>query len=226
MKTIIASLIILISSIQLINSQLISNIGVKAGITFSNQEFKRQSGDDFWQWETIPGYNGSLFTEFLNSKNYNTIFEAGYEQRGYGMEIIETNEFGNELDRFIVKDVTHYVTFGLLGKFKIASKPVSAYFTAGPKLDIYIGYTEVIPKGKQWIEAPNPILEDFKKVNYSLTFGTGIELSFVKKFRPFVEFNYSPPITKSFENSAFYVREHYFNIKAGIYIFDFGKRKK
>ena len=226
MKTTIAAIIILSASFQLSYSQFISNVGVKAGVTFSNQEFKRQSGDDFWQWETIHGYNGNIFTEVLSSKNYTTVFEAGYEQRGYGAEIIETNEFGEELDRFVIKEITHYATFGLLAKLKIQSKSLSAYFSAGPKLDVYLGYTESVPSGKKWIEAPNPFLEDFKKINYSLTFGTGIELSFVKRFRPFVEFNYSPPISKSFENSAFYVREHYFNIKAGIYIFDFGKRKK
>jgi hypothetical protein len=224
MKITIAAIILAVS-IQLSNSQLISNIGVKGGVTFSNQDYKYHNGDNFFDFKTIPGCNGSLFAEFLSTKNYCTVFEAGYEQRGLGMEIVKTDEFGNELGRYTIRDVTHYATFGLLGKFKVSSKPVSAYFTAGPRMDLYLGYTEHVPSGEVELNAPNTILENFEKVNYSFTFGTGIELTSVRRFRPFVEFNYSPAVARSYENSSIYVKEHYFNIKAGIYIFDFGKKK-
>jgi len=221
MKTFIASIIILTSSISY--SQFISNIGIKGGITFSNQKFMFHNGDDYIDFKTIHGYNGSIFIEFLSSKNYNSIFETGYEQRGYGMEIVKTDEFGNETGRFTVREATPYVSFGILGKFKVTSKPVSAYFTAGPRMDFYLGYTEHIPSGEIWPEAAVSILDDYKKVNYSLTFGTGIELSSVKRYRPFIEFNYSPALAKAYENGYIYVKEHYFNIKAGIYLFDFEK---
>lgn len=225
MKSLITSALIFLSLTQFSYSQFISNIGVKAGVTFSQQDHRDSSGYMWFENDASWGLNGSLFMEFLSSKHFNMVFEPGYEQRGYAFEVINTDEFGNEIGRYNVRNITHYITTGLLGKLKFPGKNISSYFTAGPRLDVYLGYN-ISAKDTLWSSFPNSTLENFKKVNYGITIGTGIELTFIKRFRPFIEANYSPRIAESYNHRGFNVKEHYFNIKAGIYIFDFGKSKK
>ena len=224
MKTLIATSLILLSFTQFSYSQLINNIGIKGGVTFSNADFKYTSGFDPSFVKPNWGFNGSVFAEFLNSKYFNLVLEPGYEQRGFSFEIIKTDEFGNETGRFNVYNNTHYIPVSVLGKFKFSSSPVSAYFTAGPRLDFYLGYNISYPDGELWNDEEE-LLENYEKVNFGFTLGAGLELSSIKKFRPFIEANYSPALNKSYETQNLAVKDHYFNIKAGIYIFDFGKKK-
>lgn len=225
MKTLIAACIIILSSFQINYSQFISNIGVKAGATFSNQDFRDSSGYMFWENDNNIGFNGSVFMEFLSTKNFNMVLDAGFERRGYAFEVVRTDEFGNEIGRYNVHNNTHYASIALLGKIKFPGNKISSYYIAGPRFDAYLGYN-IASEDDSWNAVENDALEDFKKYNYGITIGAGLELSFVKRFRPFIEANYSPKIAESYNHRGFNIKEHYFNIKAGIYIFDFGKKKK
>ena len=90
---------ILLVYTQLTSAQLLTGFGIKGGMTFSNQKHDFSNGLDF-ENNFIHGFSGSIFGEFLNYNNFNLILETGYEQRGYGMPLIRTDEFGNVIGKF------------------------------------------------------------------------------------------------------------------------------
>src|SRR5512141_2207394 len=115
MKTLIIAAI-LITSIQFSYSQFISNIGVKAGVTFSQQDHRDSMGFSYIDYNSNFGFNVEIFTEFLSSKHFNLVFNGGYEQRGNSMDMIHTDEFGNILGINTLHFQTSYISLGLLGK--------------------------------------------------------------------------------------------------------------
>lgn len=200
-------------------SQCITGLGVKGGATFSNLDFNYKPNDFDLGNKYHTGFNGSAFVELSGNKALGFVFDAGYEQRGYRFEIIRTDEFGNTIGTYDVIDKTHYLKTGFSGKFKYKTKSVTPYIILGPAIDFYLGYSETysgesgLPEGTEF---ENPVLEQFKKVNYSVSFGTGLEFEKLLPFKTLVEFNFSPSINTSYNGPGLSVKEHYFNVKLGI----------
>ena len=203
------------------SSQFLTGFGVKGGLTFSNQRqdfrFNIKIDNSF-----IPGFNGSVFGEFLDNKTFNLFAEAGYDRRGYILNVIRTDEFGNKIGEYEVKNSTNYIFTSLGTKLKFPSKYVAPYILLAPRLDFYLGYNVTSSEYSEfWTE--NTLLEEFKKVMFDFSFGAGIQFNRLLPYRTFIEANYNPGIITSFSNSNLDVWEHSFNIKIGI---NFIKDKK
>jgi len=199
-------------------SQFLTGFGIKAGATFSNQDHKYKPDDFNFETKNILGFNGSVYAELLKNNFFNLVVDAGYEQRGYTSEVAKTDEFGNEIGRYNVNNKTNYITMGLLGKVKFKTKTVTPYVIIGPKVDFYLGYSinATEERSPEEISDYDPVLEQFKKINYSINLGAGLEFEKLLPFKTLVEFNYSPPINTSFNSAGLEIKEHYFNIKLGI----------
>jgi len=202
-------------------SQFLTGFGLKGGLTFSNQrhDFKNNFKIDN---SFILGFNGSVFGEFLDNKTFNLFAEAGYDRRGYILNVIRTDEFGNKIGEYNVKNNTNYIFTSLGTKLNFPSKYVTPYILLAPRLDFYLGYNTVSPEYPEfWTE--NSLLEEFKKVMFDLSFGAGIQFNHLLPFRTFIEANYNPGIITSFSSNNLDVWEHSINIKVGI---NFIKDKK
>jgi hypothetical protein len=227
MKKLIAALTLALSALTFQSySQFITGLGIKGGVTFSNLDFNYKNPNLAFENKNHTGFNGSAFVELIDNKTFNFAFDAGYEQRGYRYEIIRTDEFGNQIGIYDVTNNIHYLKTGFNGKFKYKTKSVSPYIILGPSIDFYLGYNETagsesgLPEGTEF---ENSVLEQFKKINYSLNFGAGLEFEKLLPFKTLVEFNYSPPVNTAYNGPYVAVKEHYFNIKLGI---NFIKEKK
>lgn len=203
------------------SSQFLTGLGIKGGITFSNQrqDFKFNVIIDN---SFILGFNGSVFGEFLDNKTFNLFAEAGYDRRGYIFNITKTDEFGNKIGEYEVKNSTNYIFTSLGTRLKFPSKYVTPYILLAPRLDFYLGYNVTSTEYSEfWTE--NALLEEFKNVMFDFSFGAGIQFNRLLPYRTFIEANYNPGIITSFSNSNLDVWEHSFNIKVGI---NFIKDKK
>ena len=209
---------------QLTSAQFITGFGIKGGMTFSNQKHDYSSGFDF-ENNFIHGFSGSIFGEFLNYNNFNLILETGYEQRGYIMPLIRTDEFGNVLGENEFKYRTNYIFTSLGAKLKYKSKYITPYLLLQPRIDFYLGYSQKLPD--DFPEYDNLLLEDFKKVMFGVGIGAGIEFNRLLPYKVFIEANYNPGLITSYSSANLKVKEYSFNIKAGInFIKDKKKKSK
>ncbi len=197
-------------------SQFLSGLGIKAGSTFSNQKYDYKKFDYKPETKYLFGFNGSLYAEFLQNKNFNVILESGFEQRGYTLVTKPTDEFGNPLPDMNVYERTNYFTSGLLLKIKAPGSKISPYIILGPKLDVLLGYSIKPEDESTTLYGFDYPVNEFKKINYSLNLGAGIEFNKLLPFKTFVELNYSPPLNTSYNSEWLEVKEHYFNVKLGI----------
>jgi hypothetical protein len=202
------------------SSQFLTGFGVKGGITFSNQKH------DYTNWLNIEnhyvqGFNGSVFGEFLNNKVVNLYSEIGYDQRGYAIPILRTDEFGNPIGEVEFKYKTHYIFVTLGAKLKHASKYFTPYLLFQPRINFYLNYTQKPPE--DWPEIESPVLRDFKNVMFDAGIGAGVELNRLLPFKVFFEGSYFPGIITSYSTGYLNVKEYSFNFKIGI---NFIKDKK
>lgn len=197
-------------------SQFFSGFGIKGGVTLSNQKHEYKQFDYKPETKYILGFNGSLFAEFLNNRNFNIVLESGYEQRGYTYVSKSYDEFGNPLPDMDIYERTNYFTTGMLIKLKVPSNKVTPYLLIGPKLDVLLDYSVKAEDESLIVTDYEWLLKQFKKINYSLNLGAGIEFNKLLPFKTFIELNYSPPVNLSYNGPGLIVKEHYFNIKAGI----------
>lgn len=205
------------------SAQFLTGFGIKGGVTLSNQKFDYKSGFDL-DLKNITGFNGSVFAEFLNSKTINLYAETGYDRRGYILNVIRTDEFGNTIGEYDVKNITNYIFASVGAKLKFPTKFVTPYILLGPRLDFYLGYNVSSTNYPEFF-SDNVVLDDFKKIMFDLGAGVGIEFNRLLPYRIFIEANYYPGIITSYSNQYLNVWEHSFNFKLGINFIKDKKRK-
>lgn len=203
------------------SAQFLSGFGIKGGITFSKLKFDSKTGFVL-DVKYITGFNGSVFSEFLNSKTVNLYAEAGYDRRGYILNVIRTDEFGNKIGEYDVKHSTNYIFASVGAKLKFPTKHVIPYILLGTRVDFYLGYSISSPEFPEFW-SKNSLLEDLKKVMFDLGAGAGIQFNRLLPYRTFIEANFQPGIITSYSNQNLDIWEHTFNIKLGI---NFIKDKK
>ncbi len=200
------------------SAQFISGFGVKAGATLSNQNYDYSINYINIDTKLKPGFNASLFTEFLNCNYFNLTLESGYDQRGYILLIPRVDEFGNPIGTSEYKNRTDYIFTALGAKLKYKSRLLTPYLQLQPRVSFYLGYNTIFPDDvpEQIKNLGDPILEGFKKTMFDVGFGAGLEFNRLLPYKVFIEANYNPGLINSFGNSFVKVKEYSFNFKAGI----------
>jgi len=221
-------LITLLTFPQFTSAQFLTGFGIKGGVTFSNQIYDYSINLEL-KTSLKPGFNASMFAEFLNYNNFNLLFETGYDQRGFIHYITRTDEFGNILGESKYKYRTNYIFTSLGAKLKYKSKYITPYLNLQPTLNFYLGYDAVYsndtPVGL--VNLGNPVLEEFKKIMFDLGFGLGVEFNRLLPFKTFIEANYFPGLINLYGTEYLKVKEYSFNFKLGInFIKDKKKNRK
>lgn len=216
-KIILSVMFIIFISSRLSYSQFITGYGAKAGATSSNVIFTYSQLGKV-ETDNHYGFSGSFFANFLDSKNFNLQANAGYDKRGYNDIIMRTDEFGNELGTYHMAWGLNYITVGVVARLKYPLGKITPYVLAGPNVDFFEGYSYSIPSFSPLLDnLNNPALDDFKKVNYSISLGAGIEFNKLFSYKTLIEFSYLPPINTSVSNAGLNVKEYSYNLKLGIY---------
>lgn len=219
-KIIFLALTVLLTHTQITSSQFLTGFGIKGGVTLSDQTHDYILHPKL-DTKLKSGFNASLYSEFLNNNLLNLILETGYDQRGFILPIIRTDEFGNTIGEYEYKYRTHYIFISLGAKLKYKSKYLTPYLLMQQKIDFYLGYNQKLPDDSPTFDYF--VLEDFKKVLFGVGIGAGIEFNRLLTYKVFIEGNYNPGLITSYSNANLKVKEYSFNFKAGI---NFIKEKK
>lgn len=225
MKNTLAALLVLLLSVSLTNSQVFTGFGIKGGPLLANTKFNYKNSSFDLETKNLLGFNAAAFGELKLAENINLVIDGGYEQRGYTFEVIRTDEFGNEIGRYDVRNRTNYISAGATGKFLYKGRSVTPYLNAGVKADFFLDYKVSYSEdvNSELFFSENDLLESYKKTNYSINIGLGLQFERLFPYQTFAEFVFAPPVNSSYNSAGLETRDYYLGLKLGI---NFIKSKK
>jgi len=186
MKRPAVSIIILLFSGSLaINGQVISSLGVKAGVTLANQSHQFTSIDYTMDTEPIIGPTAGIFIEVFRKKHLSFQLDLAYVAKGSKTttESITVNHLEN--DRIVVNqgDLTvsnfNYLVASPMVRFRFDKRQISPYLMLGPRFDYLLNYKT---------DSDYP-LEKQNSFLVGIHIGTGVEYYF-EKLGIFLEVQY------------------------------------
>jgi len=225
MKNTLAALLVLLFSASLIHSQVFTGFGIKGGPLLSNTKFNYKYSSFDVDAKNLLGFNAAAFGELKLADNINLVIDAGYEQRGYIFEIIRTDEFGHEIGSYDLRNRANFISAGATGKFLYKGRAVTPYLIAGLKTDFFLSYKVSTSDNSDplVIGSTNSVYEQYKKINYSVNIGLGLQFEKLFPYQTFAEFVFAPPVNSSYNSAGLETRDYYLGLKVGI---NFIKSKK
>lgn len=214
MKHILTILLISFAATQSpAHAQLLSEWGIKGGITVSNQNWKFSVPDIDRETDNYVGLNLDLFGTIIEKNAFSAIGELSYVQKGTSLEIVPTfvDPSGHgyiDLDPIRFKDRFDYVSLSLYGKIKQRFWRLSPYVFIGPRIDLLVDESvETIPRSTY---------EKFEKLNWGVSLGLGSEIETFLPFRILVGFQYSPDFSHLYEHGYLSIRKYSYEIELGV----------
>lgn len=160
-------------------AQFIQGYGLMGGGTLARQKWKfYEPANDVIKQKWKLGWNVSGFVEYINHKYIRGISEIEYNRKGC-------------IERFPIPDQRHkenFLTWNNYLKLRQELYDVTPYFLIGPRVEYLLSSTGTT----------------FNKLNFSWSFGPGIE---ILKFDPWVimfDYQYNPPIANAFKGPGYY----------------------
>ncbi|MBL8016529.1 MAG: hypothetical protein JNK43_04605, partial [Ignavibacteria bacterium] len=120
---------------------------------------------------------------------------------------------------------TNYISAGATGKFLYKGRSVTPYLNAGVKADFFLDYKVSYSEdvNSELFFSENDLLESYKKTNYSINIGLGLQFERLFPYQTFAEFVFAPPVNSSYNSAGLETRDYYLGLKLGI---NFIKSKK
>jgi len=196
----------------LVQGQVFSSTGVKAGMTISNQSI-RFSPVDYYEMDTKsvvrPGF--ALFFEALQGEKFSLQFDIGYLGKGCktSTESISIDHLND--DRLIINtgDLTRssfsYYSISPMLRYRSPIGVLTGYFLLGPRFEILSSYQT---------DSDYP-LESQNDFILGLTGALGIEME-LNKFNVFAEFQYQPDLSPVTNEGAILINNNISFINLGI----------
>lgn len=204
--------------------QFFPRFGVKGGMSNSTQNVDLVDENFELEYEQLfkyrAGYTFGVFADILWYKYVTFGTGLDFFQKGYQFELPETNIFGEELGIAKVVANQNYLIWNVYAKISPPGlEKVHPYVIIAPRLDFFLGYTQYLSNSQvsnKKIEGQDPILEKYKKVSPSVSFGAGVEINKIIPYSILVEFMYVPDLFSQFgENENKFWNTSY-SISAGL----------
>lgn len=182
MKSIFIFLSILVLSINA-HAQLLSGYGAKLGLGISNQSWNYNT-NTIVDYNNKIGANPRIFADFLDLSFFNIETEISYLRKGITEKIPLTSmDQPDGTGEYInIDNSLDYLSISILAKPKYEFGIISTYILFGPQINILLGKN--ITKG--W----EVIYSKFKKSNYDLSLGAGIEMRKLLPITFLLEYRY------------------------------------
>jgi len=176
------------------------NFGIKGGVNLSSAKID-YSTLNIDQPKNKIGFNAGLFYDFLNFNEFIISGEAGFSNRGYEVEIVYVDEFGNVTDIYDASINLNYIDLSLSGKYILRKNSVSPYLTFGPVFAFYTGNSVSAPKARNSLEEFfKPFLDTLDKTTFGIKGGIGMEINKVIPQTLIAEIRYYMDLKESFDN--------------------------
>ncbi|HRE40130.1 MAG TPA: porin family protein [Ignavibacteria bacterium] len=222
-KLIFLSVFVFISSSSFSQGLKLWDLGVRAGFTYSSIQY---SAEDTAATEFVdavgnlieykPGFSVGVFSDIYRIKNIYIGVGADYYQKGYRAKVAETNEMGVVINNGHLNYRMDYLTFSLYGKFSPNAGKIKPYFIVAPRIDYYMGYSMSTSNLSHSFSGNNILLDDYKKITGSVSFGAGVEIFGILTKPVLIEFMYNPDLINQFNNGIVSVKNKSFGINAGV----------
>jgi hypothetical protein len=186
MKTKLFTLILVIS-ILYCNGQVIESIGVKGGISISNQTYDYRSLGFTYKYDYKVGLYSALTAELFKGKYLSLSTDIGFVQKGMQQEVEEiTAEFPEGTGEYIIWETTiGYISLSPMLKGFYDFNRFTTYALIGPRIDYRIKYES---------NFSSHIINETNKLIWGITYGAGAEYK-IKKFGIILEFLGHPDFT-------------------------------
>jgi len=188
------------------NAQLIDNYGVKLGISYSNidHHFLQMFSD--YDADYTYGWSFSIYAKQRIIENIILISEIGYIQKGYQDDFIRSNQFGEKLGKFTVRERFDYLSIKLVPTYEHSFKSFSPYIFIGPKIDI-----------KMILDNDHSdLIEKINKTQLGLTYGAGLKVSKIIPYALLIEINSNYDFDYIFKNNFAEIRNISYELKIGV----------
>jgi hypothetical protein len=202
MTNVAISFVLMILLVSVVESQIVSNYGFKAGTISATETFDytiKVSNPTSYRW----GLDIGGFVECFRVANLSLLTELHYIQKGYSTSLQETTPAQPDgTGRYItIRPRLDYLSIPVLGKVQFDIGGLTPYVFLGPRLDLLLGKTDA-------------------SLNYSSTdagaaLGGGIQFSIFSAPDFLVEGRFSPSFGNVFQNQNLTVKNRSFEILLG-----------
>lgn len=161
-------ILLIVSSItQKSHAQLLKDIGIKTGISFSNQNWTYKVSDRTLKKDYRTSLNLALSLEWFDSEVITLVTDVRYIQKGFQEKKIVREPRDPQHGRYkLFKTRFDYLTFSPQLKVRKEINKVIPYIYIGPRIDYYLTYQSDFDFSR--------IENDFKKILFGLNYGLGI----------------------------------------------------
>lgn len=167
------------------------------------------------------GYTFGVFADLLWYKYITVGTGLDFFQKGNKFELIETNETGTVVGTGDIVYNQNYLIWNLYAKIHPPGlESIHPYLIIAPRLDFFLGYN-IYASGftltpDQEFDYEDYILERYKKVSPSLSFGAGVEINKIIPYSIILEFMYVPDLTAQYTENGNKIWNTAYSISAGL----------
>jgi hypothetical protein len=186
MKPKLLTLILLILALYSYG-QVIESIGLKGGISFSNQTYHYRTVDWTFKYDYKPGIYSTLTAELFKGKFLSLSTDLGFIQKGTTRKVeITTPENPQGTGEYtMLKTTIGFISLSPMLKGLYSFKSLTTYALIGPRIDYWVSYEP---------QFDSPIFKDFNKLIWGITYGVGVEYK-IKKLGILIECLGQPDIS-------------------------------
>lgn len=180
----------LLSGSPTVRGQFIKSMGLKAGISLANQNYRITPIDYTIETDPVTGPGVSVFMEAFRSGRLSFQTDITFAVKGSKTttQSVTVNHLDN--DRIVVNkgdlqvSKIHYLSLCPVARYRIDRERMTPYAILGPRLDFLLKY-------KTGSDYP---LEEQNKIILGLSGGVGVEFS-LDNLGVFIEAQYQPDIS-------------------------------
>lgn len=180
--------------ISISHSQIIKSIGIKSGISFSNQSWEDTHLSNDYIFNASPGLYEAITFDFIDKEYWQLSADLGIYQSASKSEISSFPSYTIEsYHSFNFK--FGFITFNPVFKFKIPLKSFTAYALLAPRLDYY--------SSKFSNSQIDALYMETNKLIYGFNIGEGLAFN-IKNISIFAEYQFFYSFNNLIDKSFFY----------------------
>jgi hypothetical protein len=201
--------IIIVFTASVCAGQLYKGLGVKAGISSSNQDWNYSGNYNDIEGTNFKGFYFGIFVEGLNYNFFSSILECSYVRKGFytnfkpsfvsqdGEGYIETDFLNNKFD---------YISFTYFVKLRYENNIIVPYVLFGPRIDIQMNESIEFDLHS----------DQFKQTTWGFSLGGGLLYNKIENIELFIEVTGSPDISNLYKSELVEISKYSYEFKIGI----------
>ncbi|MFZ1321226.1 MAG: porin family protein [Ignavibacteria bacterium] len=165
------------------------------------------------------GFGVFAFYDFYNSKTITLSAEVGFDQKGYEIDLTDTNSTGAVVNTSNLKDNLNYLDIS--GNFKYITRGESAspYFSLTPTLGVYLGHSSsgTVTGDSVYTNYKANAYDSLNSISFSVKIGLGVELYKLINNVPIIfEARYNPDLTQAYNTNNYNIRNSTVEFNLGV----------